>query len=109
MLPYIPFVTHENHHEQDSGSGQPQVMPVKTDEAISHPDLDADSQEFPGYSRYAMLRKADAAQGAQGRNGKIGRIGKGTQDEGWPGLMCRLSRAMKRLRATRRRALRRNT
>lgn len=85
MLPHIPFVTHENHHEQDSGSGQPQVMPVKTDEAISHPDLDADSQKFSGYSRYAMLRKADAAQGAQGRNGKIGRIGNGPQEEGCPG------------------------
>ena len=84
MLPHIPFVTHENQHEQDCGSGQAQVMPVKTDESIAYPDLYTDGQEFPGYSRYAMLGKADAAQGAQGCNGKIGRIGNGPQEEGCP-------------------------
>lgn len=60
-------------------------MPIKADEAISHPDLDADGQEFSGYGRYTVLRKADAAQGTQGRNGKIGRIGNGPQEEGRPG------------------------
>ena len=81
----MPRITCQECHDQYASSGQAQIVPVKPDESIAHPDLDADGQELPCCRSQAVFGKADAAQGTQGRNGKIGRIGNGPQEEGRPG------------------------